>query len=403
VLRYLIALLILAGLAFGAWWAWQTYMVKPEDQGGQQAGGFAVPVDAIAVRRADLLRTVEAVGTLVADEEVVIRPEISGIVTSIEFTEGQEVAQGTVLFRLDAKILQAELDQARASLALSQANYDRAQELASRGSGTQRARDEALAALLNDQAAVALAESRLAKMVIAAPFEGVLGLRNVSVGDYVVEGEAMVTLRAIERLKADFRIPELFLAEVKLGQELNITADALPGQSFRGEVYAIDPQVDVSGRALVIRARLDNPEGKLRPGLFVRIDVVLERRAGALLVPESAIVPSKQGSTVYRVKDGIADLVPVETGLRRKGEVEVLSGLAEGDMVVTGGQLKLRPGAPAQVVNQPPPATPAEGEGDGDTQDGQSQDGQSQDGQSQGGQSQGGQSQGGQSQDSSGD
>jgi len=347
---------VLAALAAGGWYAWKAYNEPPADAGGQQAGGFAVPVDAIAVRQADLLRTVEAVGTLVADEEVVIRPEIAGIVTAIAFAEAQRVEKDAVLFSLDAAILQAELDQARASLELSQANYDRAQSLAERGSGTQRAKDEALAALLNDRAAVALAESRLAKTVISAPFEGVLGLRKVSVGDYVVIGEEMVTLQAIDKLKADFRIPELFLAEVKVGQELRITADALPDQTFEGEVYAIDPQVDVSGRALVIRARLDNPEDRLRPGLFVRIDVVLERRPNALLVPESAIVPTKQGATVFRVKDGVAEIVPVETGLRRRGEVEILSGLAAGDMVVTGGQLKLRPGVPVQVIGQAPPA-----------------------------------------------
>ena len=383
-LRYLIALVILAALAGAAWWAWKSFTEPPQEAGGQQGGGFAIPVDAVVVRQADLLRTVEAVGTLVADEEVTIRPEISGIITAISFDEGQRVVKDAVLFSLDSDILQAELDQAKASLELSQANYNRAKELAARGSGTQRAEDEALAALLNDRAAVALGEARLAKTIIAAPFEGVLGLRSVSVGDYVVEGEEMVTLRAIDELKADFRIPELFLAEVRVGQELNITADALPGESFTGEVYAIDPQVDVSGRALVIRARLGNPEGKLRPGLFARIDVVLERRANALLVPESAIVPTKQGPTVFRVKDGVVEIAMVETGLRRRGEVEILSGLAAGDTVVTGGQLKLRPGVPVQVVGQPPAGAQggaAEGSG---TQDGGAEGGGSTGGSSEG-------------------
>lgn len=374
-LRYLIALVILAALAAGAWYGWQAYNAPPEGGGGQQGGGFAIPVDAVAVRQADLLRTVQAVGTLVADEEVAIKPEISGIVTAIAFGEGQRVSEGAVLFSLDAQILEAELKQAKASLELSQANYDRAKALAARGSGTQRAEDEALAALLNDQAAVALAETRLAKTVISAPFEGVVGLRSVSIGDYVVEGEAMVTLSAIDQLKADFRIPELFLAEVHVGMELNITADALPGQTFQGAVYAIDPRVDVSGRALVIRARLDNPDGKLRPGLFARIDVVLERRPNALLVPESAIVPTKQGPTVFVVKEGVAQIAAVQTGLRRKGDVEILSGLAVGDLVVTGGQLKLRPGVPVQVVGQAPAGGGQGGGGTGESGGGQAGDG----------------------------
>lgn len=398
VLRYLIAIVILAGLAAGGWYAWKAYNEPPADAGGQQAGGFAIPVDAVPVRQADLLRTVQAVGTLVADEEVTIRPEISGILTAIAFEEGQRIEKDAVLFSLDSQILQAELDQAKASLALSQANYDRALSLAERGSGTQRAKDEAQAALLNDQAAVVLAEQRLAKTVISAPFEGVLGLRHVSIGDYVVAGDEMVTLSAIDQLKADFRIPELFLAEVNVGQELNITADALPGQTFEGKVYAIDPQVDVSGRALVIRARLDNPDGKLRPGLFARIDVVLERRANALLLPESAIVPTKQGQTVFRITDGAAEVVTVTTGLRRKGEIEILSGLNVGDMVVIGGQLKLRPGAPVQVVG-PAPAAPAGGaptDGGADGQQGGTDEGdEAQEDATQGGGTQGGGAQGG--------
>lgn len=373
-LRYLIAIVILAAIAAGGWYAWKAYNEPPAEGGDQQAGGFAIPVDAVAVRKADLLRTVQAVGTLVADEEVAIRPEISGIITAISFDEGQRVVKDAVLFTFDSEILQAELDQAKASLELSQANYDRAKALSDRGSGTQRAEDEALAALLSDRAAVALGESRLSKMIIAAPFDGLVGLRKVSVGDYVVEGEEMVTVSAIDKLKADFRIPELFLAEVNVDQELNITVDALPGHTFEGEVYAIDPQVDVSGRALVIRARLDNPQGKLRPGLFARIDVVLERRANALLVPESTIVPTKQGQTVIRVKDGVAEIVVVTTGLRRRGEIEVLSGLAEGDIVVTGGQLKLRPGVPVQVVG-PAPAAPAAGTEGGGTEGGQGTEG----------------------------
>ncbi len=358
--RYLIALIVLAGLAAGAWYAWTQYLAEDE-QAGQQQGGFAVPVDAAPVRKDTLLRTVEAVGTLAANEQVTLRPEIGGLVTQINFTEGQPVEKDAVLFKLDDVILQAELDQVKASLELSQSTYDRAAELLRRGSGTVAARDEALAQLTNDKAALALAEARIAKTVIKAPFGGVIGLRNVSVGDYVAVGDNLVTLSDIEELKVDFRIPELFLAEVATGQELTVRVDALPGENFTGEVFAIDPQVDVNGRALVIRATLANPEGRLRPGLFARVDVVLERRPGALLLPEAALMPTKEGQTVFRVVEGVVELVPVEIGLRRKGEVEVLSGLSEGDIVVTGGQLKLRPGVPVMVPGQQPAGQGGEG------------------------------------------
>jgi len=354
--RNLIALVVLAGLAAGAWWGWKTYIAPPEEAaGGEAPGGFAVPVDAAVVKRATILRRIEAVGTLAANEEVTLRPEIAGVITAINFVEGQRVLAGTVLFRLDDVILQAELEQAQASLALSEQNYSRAAELLERGSGTVRARDEALSALRFDQAALALAQARIGKTVIKTPFTGVLGLRSVSIGDYVAQGEAMVTLQDIDRLKVDFRVPELFLSEVSVDQELRVRVDALPGEDFAGAVFAIDPQVDVNGRALVIRATLENPDGRLRPGLFARVDVVLERRADALLVPEAALMPSKEGQAVFRVAEGVAELVAVTIGLRQGGEVEILSGLAEGDIVVVGGQLKLQPGVPVMLPEAAPP------------------------------------------------
>lgn len=368
--RYIISLLVLAAVAAGAWYGWKLWNAPPEGAGQQQQGGFAVPVDAAKVRKDTVLRTVEAVGTLTANESATLRPEQAGSIVEIAFTEGQRVEQGALLLRIDDVLLQAELQQAQASLALSQANYQRASALAERGSGTQRARDEALSALRFDEAAVALAEERIRKTRIVAPFAGVLGLRSVSVGDYVAVGEALVTLQDIDVLKIDFRIPELFLTEVNLKQELRIRVDAVAGKDFTGTVYAIDPQVDVNGRALVIRATLPNPDNSLRPGLFARVDVILERRENALLIPEAALMPTKEGQFVFKVTDGAAEMVPVKIGLRQNGEVEVLEGLAEGDIVVTGGQLKLQTGVP---VGLPPElAPPAEGQG-GQQQGGQQQ------------------------------
>ncbi len=358
--RYLISLMVLAGLAAGAWYGWKLWNAPPEGA-GQQQGGFAVPVDAAKVRQDTVLRTIEAVGTLAANEQATLRSEQAGVIVEIDFTEGQKVLEGTLLVRIDDVLVQAELQQAQASLVLSQANYDRAAALATRGSGTQRARDEALAALRFDEAAVALANERLSKTRILAPFTGVLGLRSVSVGDYVAIGEALVTLQDIDVLKIDFRVPELFLTEVKLGQELRIRVDAVPGQDFVGTVYAIDPQVDVNGRALVIRATLPNPKNILRPGLFARVDVILERRPDALLIPEAALMPTKDGQFVFKVVDGAASMVPVKIGLRQDAEVEIIEGLAAGDIVVTGGQLKLQTGVP--VMLPPDLAPPAADQG----------------------------------------
>lgn len=372
--RYTISLIVLAALAAAAWYGWQRWNAPPP--GGEQQGGFAVPVDAAAVRVDTVLRTIEAVGTLTANESATLRPEEPGAIVEISFVEGQAVEQGALLLRIDDTLLQAQLDQAQASLVLSQANYERAAALAARGSGTQRARDEALQALQYDQAAVVLAEERVRKTRIVAPFAGVLGLRSVSIGDYISVGQALVTLQDISILKIDFRIPELFLAEVGLDQELRVRVDALPGRDFTGSVYAIDPQVDVNGRALVIRATLPNPDNQLRPGLFARVDVILERREKALLIPESALMPTKDGQFVFKVVEGAAQLVPVKIGLRQEGEVEITEGLAEGDIVVTGGQLKLQSGVPVMLPPDLAPP-PAEGQG-GEDPGGESQQGEGQ-------------------------
>jgi membrane fusion protein (multidrug efflux system) len=185
----------------------------------------------------------------------------------------------------------------------------------------------------------------------------VIGIRQVSVGDYVKEGQDLVTLEDISSLKVDFRLPELLLIDLKRGQTVEVASDALPGRTYAATLDAIDPLVDQNGRAVILRARLKNTEGQLRPGMFVRTRLILEERANALTVPEEALMPSGADQYVYRVVDGKATRVQVKTGLRRGSQVEVTAGLQAGDVVVTAGQIKLREGA--AVRTGPPPGAPA--------------------------------------------
>jgi len=179
-----------------------------------------------------------------------------------------------------------------------------------------------------------------------APFDGVVGIRSVSPGDYVKEGDTLVNVEDIATLKADFRLPEAYLDRVRRGQVLALASDVLPDERFAAEVDAIDPLVDAQGRSIVLRAKLANPEGRLRPGMFVRVRVMLAERPGVLVVPEEALVPAPGGAAyVYRVVDERAQRVDVKTGARRDAQVEILEGLTPGDVVVTAGQLKLRDGA----------------------------------------------------------
>lgn len=318
------------------------------------AGAAAVPVVAVEVARAaavDFTDDASAVGTLKSGESVVLRPETAGRVAAIHFRDGALVDRGEVLIALDAAIQEAELQQAKANLALARTSHQRNVELLERRFVSQQAVDAAAATLQVQEAAVQLAEAKLARMRIRAPFRGVVGLRNLSVGDFVKEGQDLVNLEDIGQLRVDFRLPEAYIGRLGKGQAIEVASDALPDAAFRAELAAVDPQVDPGGRSLSVRARLDNAAGQLRPGMFVRVRVLFGERRGVLMVPEQAVVPGGRPA-VFKVVDGKAVLTPVRLGVRRDARVEVVEGLADGDAVVTAGQLKLRDGVPVRPVGE---------------------------------------------------
>ncbi len=319
-------------------------------QAATPADKSSVPVEIALVRLATVTDAVETVGSLVANESVVMSPELGGRVEAIEFDEGEPVEKGQALIILDDDIYQAELAQAKASLELSRTNYQRAQKLLRRSAGSVSARDEALAQQRLHEATLALAQARLEKRTIKAPFGGTVGLRTISVGDYVQPGQDLITLVDADPVKVDFRIPEAFLPSVRTGQTIEVKLDAYPGQVFEGTVYAISPVVDVNGRSLLLRARIPNPDGYLKPGQFARVDLIFDLREDALLVPEEALVPRGDERFVFRVVDGKAVMTRVQIGDRIGDDVEIISGLNEGDRVVTAGQLKISDGAAVRPV-----------------------------------------------------
>lgn len=312
----------------------------------------AVAVEAVTVNVSTLEQRLNAVGSLVSEESVMLRPEIAGRIRDIPFIEGQSVKRGDVLLRLDDGIARAELQQADANFGLANSKFRRADELQKEGFISRQGRDEASNTLQVERANVALARARLDKTVIRAPFDGEIGLRTVSVGDYVTAGQDLVTLQALRQLKVDFRIPELYLAQISPGQRLNVAVDALPERTWPAQVTAISPLVDVSGRALVMRAVVDNTDGVLRPGMFARVNLLLTETP-ALLVPETALAPRENRHYVYRVNGDTVEEVAVRIGQRRGGQVEVLEGLADGDQVVTAGLQKIQDGARVAVTLVP--------------------------------------------------
>jgi membrane fusion protein (multidrug efflux system) len=364
--------------AAGAYWK---FVMEPERQaaaegpvpgggGGGRGGGQRgpTPVEAAEVRIGPVEVTTEAVGSLLSNESVVIRPEVTGRVAAINFDEGGPVKAGQVIVELDASVERAQLAQAEAELGLGTANFERAKELRRSNVGTQRALDEAQAQLRTAEAAIQLAKARLSKLTLTAPFDAVAGLRRVSVGDFVTAGTDIVGLEQIKPLKVDFAIPEIFLRSVREGQRIAFTVDAFPGEAFEGEVFAVSPLVSEAGRAVTLRARIDNTDVRLRPGLFARVTLTLSQQPDGVWIPEEAIVPEGGRQFVFKVADGgegkpkVARKTEVKLGLRRQGEVQVASGLAPGDVVVTGGVGKIREDAPVAVQQAPrdaPQAAPA--------------------------------------------
>jgi membrane fusion protein, multidrug efflux system len=328
-------------------------------KGATTGGGAPMTVEATKVALQALPQMITTVGSLRSDESIVVRPEVAGRISAILFKEGQQVAKGMTLLRLDAAINAAEVEQARANLKLGQSKFDRAVELSQRNFISGQAKDEAENNLRVAQAAVALADARLAKTEIKAPFGGVIGLRLVSVGDYVKEGADIVNLESIDPLKVDFRVPEIYMGQVQVGQSLTVALDALPGKAFEGKVMAVNPLVDAAGRSVVIRAIVRNSDTTLRPGMFARVKLITRDEKQALVVPEQAIVPQGDEQYVYRVVDGKVARVKVEIGQRRDSKVEVLKGLSASDVVVTAGQLKLRDGMAVSVINGNGPASAA--------------------------------------------
>jgi membrane fusion protein (multidrug efflux system) len=318
---------------------------KAEKARGGKRSERAVTVEAATARGATTTTDIRAIGSLRSDESVQMASEIAGRIEQINFTEGGVVGAGDVLVKLDDDLVEAEL---------AEANDARAKTLEPTGFVTGKKVDEAEATLETTRAALELARVRLAKHAIKAPFAGTVGLRKVSPGSYIGVGTAVVNLEKIDVLKLDFKLPEQFLPSVAVGQYVDVIVDAHPGRTFVGEIYAIDPQVDVNGRALALRARLSNAELLLRPGLFARVLVKGKQTREVVLVPESAIVPRGGETFVFRIEAGKAVEAKVKLGERRGAEVEILEGVLPNALLVTAGQLKLRNGLPVEVIETEP-------------------------------------------------
>lgn len=336
---------------------------------GPGGGGGPLTVEVGKVEAMKLQDETQAVGTLRSRQGVMLRPEVSGRISRLGFNDGQRVSRGQVLVQLDDTLQQAQLQQAKAQASIARTNLERNRELVAQNFVSKSAVDQTAAAMEVAEAQVALAQAQLMRMRIVAPFAGVAGIGAVSVGDYVKDGAELVNIEDTGSMVVDFRLPERVLSRLKVGQGVDVTLDGLAGRSFTGRVDAFDSQLDANGRSLLVRARLDNRDGVLRPGMFARARLVFEVRDNALVVPEEALVP--QGGKQYLLKvveEGgakVTQRIEARLGLRVPGKVEILEGVVAGDIVVTAGQSRLMRGdrLPVKVVDISAPARGGDGGG----------------------------------------
>ena len=367
-----IAVLGIAAASGAAWWFQQpkngntiqaiaspgSAASAPKPAASGPGGSRPPSVEVAKVEALRLTDDTQAVGSLRSRRGVVLRPEVSGRITQLNFTDGQRVRKGQILVQFDDQLQQAQVQQALAELSIAQANQKRNQELVAQNFISQRSLDESAANLQVARAKLSLAQATARRLKIIAPFDGIAGIRLVNVGDYLKDGADIVNIEDIDAIFVDFRLPERFQAKVKRGQTAMLDIDALPGREFSANIQAIDPLIDANGRSVGVRGCVDNRQLQLRPGMFARVNTVFGVRENARVIPEEAIIPQGGKQFVVKLVPGdtpqsrISQRIEVKVGLRSPGKVEVLEGLEIGDTVVVAGQQRVpRDGMVVSVVD----------------------------------------------------
>ena len=306
-------------------------------------------VSLAAVRSERISQKLEALGNARANESVDVTSKSSNIVTAVRFRDGEKVNRGQVLVQLDDAQARADVAAADAALTESQAQFNRSRELLNTQALSKSQFDQLEATLKANRARLAAANARLEDTVIRAPFSGHVGLRRVSVGSLINPGTVITTLDDTSVIKLDFAVPENFLASLRRGLAVRATAPAFPGRNFTGTVSSIDSRVDVSTRAVIVRALLSNEDGALKPGMFLNVSLANDDRE-ALVIPEEALTPEAERQYVFVVDGNKAQRREVQIGMRRPGFVEVVSGVNAGEKVVIEGTQKVRDGGAVRVA-----------------------------------------------------
>ncbi|WP_339609472.1 efflux RND transporter periplasmic adaptor subunit [uncultured Roseivirga sp.] len=350
--RIIVVLIIILAVA-----AWAVYPRFDEIVGSSDAetsiqnsskAKSALPVSGVVVKPMLLENKIKVTGSILPNESIELKSEVSGLVTKVHFDEGQKVKKGALLVSLKNDELQAQLEKLKFSKKLAVGSENRQKQLLNKEAISQEEYDISLTALNTIEADIRMVEAQLARTSIVAPFDGVLGLREISEGAYITNSTIITNFYSIDPVKIDFAIPGKYASIVSVGDVIQFETETST-EVFRGTVYAFEPQIDQNTRTLRMRAISSNEQGKLLPGQFAKIELIMSSVNDALMVPAVSVIPELNGHMLFVAQGGKAQSVPVKIGLRTESSVQILEGLNPQDTVITSGLLEIRQGSSISI------------------------------------------------------
>lgn len=347
--RWLLLGLVFILLVLNKWRPWTKPATADHRQGGGDRGGEVIEVRAYHVKAEDVENEILATGSILANESVELSSEISGRVTRINFREGSRVRKGDLLLQINDAELQAQFNRASAQLKLAQDTEARQKKQLAIEAISQEEYEAALNRLNTAKADAQLIQAQIDKARIQAPFDGVIGLRAVSEGAYLDAGSRIATLVSVNPVKIDFAVPERYQSLLSKEQPVLFRVQG-ESEEYSGRIYAVEPQIDTDIRSVRCRALCPNPDGRIKPGAFAQVRITLQKLENALMIPTESLIPDAQNQSVFVVRNARAFDTTVVIGLRTADKVQIVSGLAAGDTVMTTGLLQVRPGSTVKVT-----------------------------------------------------
>jgi membrane fusion protein, multidrug efflux system len=363
-IKRLVLVLVFLALVFGGVFGWK--YLQMQKRADANVGPPPAVVSTRPVTSARWQPALEAIGSIMPTRGVVVSAEVPGIVRKIHFDSGQRVDEGELLVELDVDVDRAELDALQADRRLAEITRNRVSQIVNDNLGPRSELDEAQAHLDRTEAEIAAKQAMIRKKSIRTPFAGELGIRIINPGQYLAPGDEIVQLVGLDPIYAEYSLPERHLSELRVGQRVSVKVQAYPDSVFEGNIDAISPSIQTASRSVRIRALIENPDRRLRPGMFAEVDTLLDERERVLTLPERAVTYNPYGESVFVVNeaDGVKTVVltQIKTGQVRDGRVEIVSGLDEGAEVVSDGHNKLRNGQAISVDNSVDPDAMNRGE-----------------------------------------